>query len=58
MRASADDPLLHAEQLTLFDLRPFTIEWRFCAWCGKMVNARTNAGHFAACVTLNPRDPS
>lgn len=33
-----------------------TLKW--CMFCQMFVNRRTNAGHYAACMTLNPHDPS
>lgn len=31
---------------------------RYCYGCNRWIDRRTGAGHWAACLTLNPRDPS
>ena len=35
-----------------------TSRLRYCFGCNRWVDKRSGAGHWAACLTLNPRDPS
>jgi len=44
-------------QLTLWTAHEMTRK-KWCIFCSTWVDKRTNAGHFAACLTLNPNDPS